>query len=110
MNIYKLAIYGIIATLMGVLSACGGQNDLAGEYGQNESGQWFTILDFKGRDQVILTMIGSEDRHSGTYTREGDSVTVTAAGETRTFQLDGNGCLDGGPGNTFFAGIVCKKP
>lgn len=95
--------------LAGTLSACGGQSGLSGEYGQSDAGQWFTILDFTSGNQVTLTMIGSEDRHSGTYTRDGDSVTVTAAGETRTLKLDGNGCLDGGLGNSLFSGVICKK-
>jgi hypothetical protein len=93
------------------LSACGGQGSgLAGEYGQTHAGEWFTILEFKGADQVTLTMIGDSDRHSGTYTRDGDTVTVNAVGETRTLKIDANGCLDGGAGNSFFAGTVCKKP
>ena len=94
--------------LAGTLSACGGDG-LSGEYGQSEAGQWFTILTFTG-DAVKLTMIGSEDAFDGTWTREGDKVMVTAVGETRTLTLDGNGCLDGGPGNSFFSGTICKKP
>jgi hypothetical protein len=101
---------GTALLLMGTLVACGGSGGgLSGEYGQSEAGQWFTILDFKGGDQVVLTMIGSEDRHSGTYTREGDNVTLTAAGDTRTLKVDANGCLDGGPGNIFFSGVICKR-
>ena len=48
-------------------------------------------------------------RFDGTYTRDGDSVTVIAAGETRMLRIDGNGRLDGGSGNSFFSGVICKK-
>lgn len=95
--------------VLGTLAACGGQSGLAGEYGKTETGQWFTILDFQGGDRVVLSMIGSEDRFEGSYAREGDSVTVTAAGDTRTLQIDGEGCLDGGPGNPFFSGTICRR-
>jgi hypothetical protein len=110
MKFRNVVLSGAALLLAGTLSACGSKGGLSGEYGQSEAGQWFTILDFQGGDQVTLVMIGSEDRHSGTYTLEGDTVTVTAAGESRTLKLDGNGCLDGGPGNSFFSGVVCKKP
>lgn len=102
---------GGVALLAATLGACGGgQAGLSGDYGQSDAGQWFTILNFRGGDQVTLTMIGSEDRHSGSYSREGDNLTLTAAGETRTLRIDANGCIDGGPGNSFFSGVVCKKP
>ena len=110
MNFRNLASSGAALLLAAALSACGGQGGLSGEYGQSDAGQWFTLLDFRGGDQVTLTMIGSEDRHMGTYAREGDSVILTVAGETRTLRLDGNGCLDGGPGNSFYSGVICKKP
>lgn len=110
MKIRNVVLRGAAFLLAGTLSACGSPGGLSGEYGQTETGQWFTILDFKGGDQVTLTMIGSEDRHGGTHTREGDNVVVTAAGETRTLRIDENGCLDGGPGNSFFSGVICKKP
>lgn len=109
MQFRNVVLSGAALLLAGALSACGGQSGLSGEYGQSDAGQWFTILNFTGGDQVTLTMIGSEDRHSGTFTREGDNMTVTAAGETRTLKIDGNGCLDGGPGNSLFSGVVCKK-
>ncbi|MDX9875495.1 MAG: hypothetical protein RBS88_11335 [Spongiibacteraceae bacterium] len=102
---------GFVLLMAGVLSACGGGgNDLSGEYGQAEAGQWFTILNFQGGDQVTLTMIGDPDSHRGTYTREGDSVTVNVMGESRTLRIDGDGCLDGGAGNSLFSGVICKKP
>jgi len=108
MNIRNVVLSGAASL---VLSACGGQGSgLGGEYGQNHAGEWFTVLEFKGGDQVTLTMIGDSDRHSGTYTRDGDTVAVTAVGETRTLKIDANGCLDGGAGNSFFTGVVCKKP
>lgn len=110
MNFRKVASGGAALLLAATLYACGGQGGLSGEYGQSDAGQWFTILDFRGGDQVTLTMIGSEDRHSGTYTRDGDNVTITAAGETRTLTIDANGCLDGGRGNSFFSGVACEKP
>lgn len=106
----KVLMCGAVIALVGGLAACGSEEGLSGEYGQREAGQWFTILDFKGSDQVTLTMIGSEDRHSGTFRRDGDNVILTVAGETRTLRIDSNGCLDGGPGNSLFAGTVCKKP
>ena len=109
MKFRNVMLRGAAIVLAGMLGACGGAGGLAGEYGQSEAGQWFTILDFTGGDKVTLTMIGSEDRHSGTFRRDGDNVIVTAAGETRTLKIDGNGCLDGGPGNSFFSGVVCKK-
>lgn len=96
--------------LAGLLAAQAGAGDLAGEYGQNEAGQWFTILDLQEGGAATLTMIGSEDRFEGNWSQAGDSVDVTAAGETRTLSLGGDGCLDGGLGNSFFAGTVCRKP
>jgi hypothetical protein len=110
MNFRNVVLGGAALLLTGALAACGSRGGLSGEYGQSDAGQWFTILDFQGGGRVMLTMIGSEDRHSGTYTTEGDTVVVTAAGETRTLNVDGNGCLDGGPGNSFFSGTVCRKP
>lgn len=109
MKLQNVALRGAVLLLVATLSACSGESKLSGEYGQSDAGQWFTILDFKGGNQVLLTMIGSEDRHSGTYTRNGDNVTVTAAGETRTLKIDSNGCLDGGPGNSLFSNVICKK-
>lgn len=106
----KIILCAAGVLLAGGLAACSGEDGLSGEYGQQDGGQWFTILNFKGSDQVTLTMIGSEDRHSGTYSRDGDSVTVKVAGETRTLRIDANGCLDGGAGNSLFSGPVCKKP
>ena len=97
------------ALLLTGATVAAGHDGLQGEYGQTETGQWFTILEFTGDDQVTLTMIGSEDRFDGTYSRDGDSLEIRAAGETRTLTVDENGCLDGGPGNSFFSGVVCRK-
>lgn len=91
-------------------AACGGDDAPSGEYGRVEAGQWFTIMNFRSGNQVTLTMIGSPDSMAGTFRRDGSTVAVTAAGETRTLRIDGNGCLDGGPGNSFFSGTICKKP
>lgn len=108
MKFRNVATTGASLLLAGILSSCGGQSGLSGEYGKTETGQWFTILDFEG-DTVTLTMIGSEDRFPGSYTQDGDTVVITAAGETRTLRIDANGCLDGGPGNSFFSGVICKR-
>ncbi|ACO79346.1 hypothetical protein AvCA_31830 [Azotobacter vinelandii CA] len=109
MGFQKAMMAGAACLLIGTLTACGGGAGLSGPYGKTESGQWFTILDFKSGDQVVLTMIGSEDKINGTYKRSGDNVDVTAAGETRTLKIDSKGCLDGGAGNSFFSGVICKK-
>ena len=106
---WKIGAGGAALVLAGAL-AVRGEGGLSGEYGQTEAGDWFTILEFTGGDQVTLTMIGSEDRFDGSFIRDGDSLAVTAAGETRTLRIDGAGCLDGGPGNSFFSGVICPKP
>lgn len=98
-----------MAGLVLLAAACGGDDAPSGEYGKTEAGQWFTVLNFRSGNQVSLTMIGSPDTLTGTYRRDGNAVLVTAAGETRTLQIDANGCLDGGRGNSFFSGIICKK-
>lgn len=109
MHVRSAVKIGAVLLLAGAMSGCGGQSGLSGEYGKSEAGQWFTVLDFQGGDRVTVSMIGSADRFNGTYTREGDRVVLTAAGETRTLRIDDKGCLDGGPGNSFFSGVVCKK-
>lgn len=110
LTLKKLMTTGAALLLAGSLAACGGDDGLSGEYGKTEAGQWFTIVNFTSGSELTLTMIGSEDRLSGSYKREGDTVTVTAAGESRGLKIDGKGCLDGGAGNTFFSGTICPKP
>jgi hypothetical protein len=99
----------MMAGVVLLATACGGDDGPSGEYGRTEAGQWFTIMTFRSSNQVTLTMIGSTDSMPGTFRREGSTVSVTAAGETRSLRIDGNGCLDGGPGNSFFSGVICKK-
>ncbi|WP_211865643.1 hypothetical protein [Neoroseomonas terrae] len=98
-----------MAAIVLLAAACGGDEAPSGEYGRTEAGQWFTILNFRSGNQVTLTMIGSSDAINGTFRHEGDTVAVTAAGDSRTLRIDGNGCLDGGPGNALFSGVICKK-
>lgn len=94
---------------LALLAACGGDDGPSGEYGRTEAGQWFTIMNFRSGNAVTLTMIGSSDAIAGTFRRDGSTVSVTAAGETRALRIDGNGCLDGGAGNSFFSGVICKR-
>lgn len=110
MNFRKMTAIAAVFMLAGSLAACDSQSGgISGQYGQKHAGEWFTILEFKGGEEVVLTMIGSEDRFHGTYKKDGDKISVRAAGETRTLTIDSKGCLDGGNGNSFFTGVVCKK-
>lgn len=100
---------GVAMVLLGTLAACDSDHRLHGEYGQYESEIWFPILDFGLGGKVTLKMSGSSDDYTGTYQRNGDKVIVNVAGEVRTLTIDTNGCLDGGKGNSFFSGVICKE-
>lgn len=106
----NVMLYSSAFLLASFLTACGNPNELSGEYGQSEANQWFTIFEFKDKGEVIVSLIGSESRRNGTYTREGDMVSITVDGDTRTLRIVENGCIDGGTGSFFFSGLICKKP
>lgn len=107
---HGIKISAVAALLIAALTGCNGNSGLAGEYGQQESGVWFPILDFKRSGGVTLKTSGSADDEAGTWERNGNQVVVKVAGDTRTLTVDGNGCLDGGTNNNFFSGVICKKP
>jgi hypothetical protein len=89
--------------LLGALAALAGCGDgLAGTYVPDG----FAIVqkvELKA-GKAYVTVLGTTKE--GTYTVDGDKVSINVAGDATVFTRDAKGCLDGGP----LAGRLCRSP
>jgi|SRR5579863_7717715 hypothetical protein len=79
------------------LTACG-HSSLSGTYvpqgGGMGNGLVMEKLEFVSGDAVTLSMMQQKIR--ATYKVEGKQLLLTLNGQSLVFDIDGNGCLDGG--------------
>jgi hypothetical protein len=83
------------------LASCGDKG-LSGTYLPKGGGLVMQKLEFSSGDTVTATMM--EQTLRGTYKVDGKQVLITINGQQQVFNIDGDGCLDGGGA----LGKLCK--
>jgi hypothetical protein len=95
----KPIIFVALACL--ALAGCG-EKSLSGTYLPKGGGLVLQKLEFTSGDAVTATML--EQTLPGTYKIDGKQVVITINGQQHAFNIDADGCLDGGE----VLGKVCK--
>ncbi|WP_029923039.1 hypothetical protein [Nevskia soli] len=92
--------YRIIPCVALLLAACG--SGPSGEYTADQHA-FFDKLVFRSGGEVDIGFMGSTG--AGSYKIDGKRVLVTVNGKTQVFEIDRDGCVDGGSG----IGRYCKR-
>jgi hypothetical protein len=88
-----------LAASAAMLGACGG--GIEGTYNGGDN-SFLESISFKSGGKVHVTFMGMTKE--GSYTIDGDEVTISVNGDTEVLRKDGHGCLVGGG----FLGSYCK--